>query len=168
MLIQLESTDVVEIVLKLRFCWEHCKYLNARFECNDIVSFIYSHYPLDPNAKLSDTKCFTCSIRWFCVRIERVMTVYENYSVIAFKSCIQKFTVSNCLQICNFYIFNSIESMLGIVSLTLLWRSSFAGMQKIKKYFGNNRPNICWLIFFHNLVLCRTSQIRYNHKFLYQ
>ena len=22
----------------------HCKYLNARFECNDIVIFIYSHY----------------------------------------------------------------------------------------------------------------------------
>ena len=125
------------------------------------------------NAKLSDTKYFTLSITWFWVRIERVMTVYENYNIIAFKSCIQISTVSNCLQICNFYIYNSIESiathsLLGIVSLTLLWRSSFAGMQKIKKYFGNNRPNICWLIFFHNLVLCRTSQIRYNHKFLYQ
>ena len=32
----------------------HCKFLNARFECNDIVIFINSHYPLDPNAKLSD------------------------------------------------------------------------------------------------------------------
>ena len=71
----------------------HCKWMNARIECNDIVIFIYSHYPLDPNAKLSDTKCFTLSIRWFCIRIERVMTVYENYDVIAFKSCIQKFTV---------------------------------------------------------------------------
>ena len=58
---------------QLNFCEEcacfkgkyciHCKYLNARFECNDIVIFIYSHYPLDPNAKLSDTKCFTLSIR---------------------------------------------------------------------------------------------------------
>ena len=71
----------------------HCKYLNARFECNDIVIFIYSHYPLDLNAKLSDTKCFTLSIRWFCIRIERVMTVYWNYDVITFKSCIQIFTV---------------------------------------------------------------------------
>ena len=59
----------------------------------DIVIFIYSHYPLDPNAKLSDTKCFTLSIILFCIRIERVMTVYENYDVIAFKSCIQIFTV---------------------------------------------------------------------------
>ena len=33
----------------------HCKYLNARFECNDIVIFIYSHYLLDLNAKSSDT-----------------------------------------------------------------------------------------------------------------
>ena len=30
--------------------------MNARFECNDIVIFIYSYYPLDPNAKSSDTK----------------------------------------------------------------------------------------------------------------
>ena len=36
----------------------------------------------------------TFSIRWFCIRIERVMTVYWNYNVIAFKSCIQIFTVS--------------------------------------------------------------------------
>jgi len=34
----------------------HCKYLNAGFECNDIVIFIYSHYPLDLNAISSDTK----------------------------------------------------------------------------------------------------------------
>ena len=34
----------------------HCKYLNARFACNDIVIFIYSHYPLDLSAKSSDTK----------------------------------------------------------------------------------------------------------------
>ena len=32
----------------------HCKFLNARFECNEIVIFIYSHYHLDPNA---NTKC---------------------------------------------------------------------------------------------------------------
>ena len=37
----------------------HCKYLNARSECNDII---YSHYPLDLNAKSSDTKCVTLSI----------------------------------------------------------------------------------------------------------
>ena len=71
----------------------HCKYLNAWFECNDIVISIYSHYPLDPNAKSSDTKGNTFSIRWFCIRIERVMTVYGNYDVIAFRSCIQIFTV---------------------------------------------------------------------------
>ena len=76
-----------------RGCIAHCKYLNARFECNDIVIFICSHYPLDPNAKSSDTKCFTLIIRWLCIRIEMVMTVHENYNVIAFKSCIQKFTV---------------------------------------------------------------------------
>ena len=65
----------------------HCKYLNAWFECNDIVIFIYSHYPLDPKAKSSDTKSKTFSIRWFCIRIERVMTVYENYNVnLAFRN----------------------------------------------------------------------------------
>ena len=37
----------------------NCEYLNARFECNDIVILIYSHYPLNQDAKLSDTKCFT-------------------------------------------------------------------------------------------------------------
>ena len=42
---------------------EHCKYLNARSECNDIVISVYSHYPLDPNAKSSDTKCVSLSIR---------------------------------------------------------------------------------------------------------
>ena len=40
----------------------HCKYCNAKFECNDIVIFIYSHYPLNPNAKSSDTKGKTFSI----------------------------------------------------------------------------------------------------------
>ena len=34
----------------------HCKYLNARFECNDIVISVYSHYPFDQNAKTFDTK----------------------------------------------------------------------------------------------------------------
>ena len=71
----------------------HCKYLNARSECNDIVISVYSHYSLDPNAKSSDTKCVTLSIRVFCIRIERIMTVYGNYDVIAFRSCIQIFTV---------------------------------------------------------------------------
>jgi hypothetical protein len=71
----------------------HCKFLNARFERNDIVIFIYRHYPLDPNAKSSDTKCVTLNIKYFCIRIKRIMTVYENYDVVAFKSCIQIFTV---------------------------------------------------------------------------
>ena len=50
----------------------HCKYLNAWFEGNGIVISVYSHYPLDPNAKSSNTKGNTFSIRWFCIRIERV------------------------------------------------------------------------------------------------
>ena len=71
----------------------HCKFLNARFECNDIVIFIYRHYPLHLNAKSSDTKCVTLNIKYFCIRIKRIMTVYENYDVVAFKCCIQIFTV---------------------------------------------------------------------------
>ena len=40
----------------------HCKYLNARFECNDIVISVYScHYPFDKNAKTFDTKGRTVS-----------------------------------------------------------------------------------------------------------
>ena len=35
----------------------------------------------------------TFSIKYFCILNEREMTVYENYNAIAFKSCIQKFTV---------------------------------------------------------------------------
>ena len=62
----------------------HCKYLNARSECNDIVISVNSHYPLDSNAKSFVTKGVTLSFRWFCIRIERVMTVYRNYDVIAF------------------------------------------------------------------------------------
>ena len=41
----------------------HTKFLNARFEYNDIVNFIYSHYPLDLNAKSSDTRGKTFGIR---------------------------------------------------------------------------------------------------------
>ena len=33
------------------------------------------------------------SIKLFCILIKGVMPVYENYNAIAFKSCIQKFTV---------------------------------------------------------------------------
>ena len=61
--------------------WLHCKYLNALCECNDIVISVYSHYPLDSNAKSSETKGNTFSIRWFCIRIEGVMTVYRNYDL---------------------------------------------------------------------------------------
>ena len=71
----------------------YCKCLNARFECNVIIFFVYSHYPFNQNAKSSDTKCFSLSVKCFCIRIERVMTVYENYDDIAIKSCIQKFSV---------------------------------------------------------------------------
>ena len=52
-----------------------------------------SVHPLDQNAKTFDIKGFTLSINYFCILIQRVMPVYENYNVIAFKSCIQKFTV---------------------------------------------------------------------------
>ena len=71
--------------------------LNARFECNDIVISVYSHYPFDQNAKSSDTKCFTLSIKCFCILIKRLMTLRENFNVIAFKSCIQKLTVYRVL-----------------------------------------------------------------------
>ena len=54
----------------------HCKYLNAWFECNDIVISVYSHFPLNSNAKSSDTEGNTFSIRWFRIWIERVMTVH--------------------------------------------------------------------------------------------
>ena len=95
------------MIIRLKILWEknlftlsiHCKFLNARFECNDIVILIYSHYSLDPNVKSSDTKCVTLSIRWFCIRIEWVMTVYWNYGVIAFRSCIQLFTVHSHIRI---------------------------------------------------------------------
>ena len=63
----------VIMIIRNRFCLNqgengctymlHCKYLNARSECNDIVISVYSHYPLNPNAKSSDTKCGTLSIR---------------------------------------------------------------------------------------------------------
>ena len=71
----------------------HCKYLNAWSECNDIVISVYSHYPLVSNAKSSDTKGTAFSVWWFCIRIERVMTVYGNCNVIVFRSCIQILTV---------------------------------------------------------------------------
>ena len=80
-------------VANFRLVTIHCKYLNAWFECNDIVIPVYSHYPLDLNAKSFDTKGKTFSIRYFCIRIKRVMTVYENYDVIAFKCYIQIFTL---------------------------------------------------------------------------
>ena len=35
-----------------------------------------SHYPFDQNAKTCDTAGKTFSIRWFCILIKRVMTVY--------------------------------------------------------------------------------------------
>ena len=42
----------------------------------------------DLNAMTFDIKGNTFSIRWFCILNERIMTVYENYDAIAFKSCI--------------------------------------------------------------------------------
>ena len=84
----------------------HCKYLNARFVCSDIVITVYSHYPFDQNAKTFDTKGKTFSIRWFCILIERVMTVYRNYDVIAFKSCIQIFTVYLVIWLVTFWDIN--------------------------------------------------------------
>ena len=77
----------------------HCKFLSARFECNDIVIFIYRHYPLDQNAKVIDAKGKTFNIKCFCILIQGVykMPVYDNY--IAFKFCIQKFTDSSIISL---------------------------------------------------------------------
>ena len=55
----------------------HCKYLNAWFECNDIVISVYSHYPLDLNAKSSDTKCVTLSDLAFRYLQSRVPNCYK-------------------------------------------------------------------------------------------
>ena len=52
----------------------HCKYLNARFECNDIVISVYSHYPFDPNAKSSYTKCFHSMAKANLNKNEKVLT----------------------------------------------------------------------------------------------
>ena len=62
--------DVVDVLTM------HREILNARLECNDIVIFIYGHYPLDPNAKSSDTICVNLSIKYFWIRIKRLITVY--------------------------------------------------------------------------------------------
>ena len=56
----LESFKALCRDMKLKFTVEKVvefTVLNVRFECNDIVISVYSHYPLDPNAKSSDTKC---------------------------------------------------------------------------------------------------------------
>ena len=78
---------------------------------------MYSHYPFDQNAKSSDTKCFTLSIKCFCILIERVMTVYRNYDVIAFKSCIQIFT---------------------LFSIDFLLISKFTNKLRLNKFLGTN------------------------------
>ena len=41
----------------------HCKYLSARFECNDFVISVCSHFPFNQNSKTFDTKGKTFSIR---------------------------------------------------------------------------------------------------------
>ena len=48
------------LILSLK---QRCKYLNARFECNDIVISVYSYYPFNQNAKSSDSKCSNLSIK---------------------------------------------------------------------------------------------------------
>ena len=62
----------------------HCKYLNARSECNDIVISVYSHYPLDLNAKSSDTKCVTLSDLAFRYLQSRVPNCYKLDQSLAF------------------------------------------------------------------------------------
>ena len=66
-LIELARTTRITLdsILRGKITIKYCKFLNARFECKDIVIFIYSHYPLDPNAKSSDTKCVTFGIKYF-------------------------------------------------------------------------------------------------------
>ena len=48
------------LILSLK---QRCKYLNVRFECNDIVISVYSYYPFNQNAKTFDAKGKTSSIR---------------------------------------------------------------------------------------------------------
>ena len=59
----------------------------------DLNSMTYMHYSLDQNAKAFDTKGKTCNMKCFCILIQWVIAVYKNYNAIAFKFCIQKFTV---------------------------------------------------------------------------
>ena len=94
----------------------------------DIVIFIYSHYPLDPNAKLSDT-------RWFCIWIERVMTVNKNYNVIAFKSCIQKFTVK--MHSMNLLLFRLALAILCTKCVTLSIRWFCIRIERVMTVYGN-------------------------------
>ena len=63
----------------------HCKFLNETFEYNDIVIFIYSHYPLDLNAKSSDAKGNTFRIvvnsdreGYDCMYIKITMSLHSN------------------------------------------------------------------------------------------
>ena len=42
-----------------------CKFLNARFESNDIEIFMYNHYPCVQNAKTFDTRSNTCNCQYF-------------------------------------------------------------------------------------------------------
>ena len=62
----------------------HCKYLIARSECNDIVIFIYSHYPFNPNVKLSYTECFTLKPRP-CPFIQILSWFYPDFILILSK-----------------------------------------------------------------------------------
>ena len=98
---------------------------------------MYSHYPLDPYAKLSDTKCFTLSIRWFCIQIERVMTVYGNYNVIAFRSCIQIFTVYVERIGYSFARIPTGKFLFSFLGTLLLFQGSCFRFRKLCFYFGN-------------------------------
>ena len=67
---------------------------------------------LDQNSKAFNTKSKTFNIKCFCILIQVVMPAYENYNVIAFKFCIQKFTMClacfACWQYCTFDLSSSI------------------------------------------------------------
>ena len=80
-----------------------CKFLNAIFECNDIVIFIYSHYPLDPNATIFDTKCVTLSIKYFCIRIKRVITVRMYMKITMSLHSNLAFRNLQCMQLISFF-----------------------------------------------------------------
>ena len=114
-----------------------------------------------PNAKLCDTKCFNLSIRWFCIRIEQVMTVYENYNVIAFKSSFQKFTVytswNNSHQISTLYL-----RCYGLACKDLIWTNAL--WSRSKREIHRSIANWSLGIFSASKGTFMSLQNNFNHQ----